>query len=50
MWWSIWWVSSNWEIITTNEVCIHIFRDVYEDDTSVTSKCIRCWIERIYNK
>lgn len=55
MWWFMWWVSSSWEILqlTQEEIeknCIHVFRDISETELTITSKCIRCWKERLFNK
>lgn len=53
--WVIWWASSNWTIIKITQEqlqsnCIHIFRDDIITDTTITMKCIRCWLQRIINK
>lgn len=54
MWWFIWWVSSDWQILEftqeqIEENCVHIFRDIETTEEFIKSKCIRCWKERIYN-
>lgn len=53
MWWIVWVAGPNGQIEITQEQlqknCVHVFRDINTTEESITSKCIRCWLERTYN-
>jgi len=55
MWWMFWWGGSDWTtiILTQDEIqtqCVHVWRDILEDETSITQNCVRCKLERKMNK
>lgn len=50
MWWLFWWGGLWTTIITTPEEiqaqCIHVWKDILENEKNITQECLRCKLER----